>query len=165
MGTGTAAYHDKRFALTAALEQFNTAVYIDADSRISGRILLPTFPAGIAAHSETRWSIEQHLAVYGSWRKPAFEELAKRLFGDDDILNTAQWCPENLVAITKDGRESRFFEAWTEAAEFLQARNIYSGEGGVIGLAAAFAGWEINFDVLKPLVTVLHHEAGGPKAS
>jgi hypothetical protein len=165
LGTGTAAYHDKRFALKAALEGFDTAVYVDADSRISGRVLLRAFPSGIAVHSETRWSIEQHLAAYGSWRKPVFTELAEHLFGDNAVLSVAHWCPENVVAITKDGRESRFFEAWTEAAEFLQGRNVYSGEGGVIGLAAAYAGWEVNFDSLHPLVSVILHEAGGPKAA
>lgn len=165
LGTGTAAYHDKRFALQAALEEFDTAVYVDADSRINGRVLLPTFPSGIAVHSETRWNVAQHLAVYGSWRKPAFTELAEHLFGDKAVLSAAPWCPENVIALTKDGRESRFFEAWTEAAEFLQARNVYSGEGGVIGLAAAYAGWEVNFNALQPLVSAIQHEAGGPKAA
>jgi hypothetical protein len=75
----------------------------------------------------------------------------------------AKWCPENVIAITKDGRESLFFQAWTEAAEFLQSRDVYSGEGGVIGLAATYAGWEVNFDALQPLVSAIHHEAGGPK--
>ena len=165
LGTGTAAYHDKRFALRAALEEFDTAVYVDADSRITASIVLPMFPEGIAAHSETRWSIERHLTEYGSWRKPAFTELVEHLFGDPTGLSVAQWCPENVVAVTKDGRESRFFEAWTKAAEFLRERNVYSGEGGVIGLAAAYAGWEINFEALDPLVSVIQHEAGGPKAA
>ena len=163
MGTGTAAYHDKRFALVAALEAFDTAVYVDADSRINGHVLLPQFPSGIAVCSDTRWNIGEHLAVYGSWRKPLFAELAKNLFGNDAILSVAKWCPENVIAITKDGRESLFFQAWTEAAEFLQSRDVYSGEGGVIGLAAAYAEWEVDFDALQPLVSAIHHEAGGPK--
>jgi hypothetical protein len=163
MGTGTAAYHDKRFALRAALETSDTAVYLDADSRINRQVLLPEFPSGIAVWSETRWSIEQHLSVYGSWRKPVFAELAKNFFGNDAILSLAKWCPENVIAITKDGRESLFFQAWTEAAEFLQSRDVYSGEGGVIGLAAAYAQWEVNFDALTPLISAIQHEAGGPK--
>ncbi len=32
--TGAAAYHDKRFALKAALENFETAIFVDADSRL-----------------------------------------------------------------------------------------------------------------------------------
>ena len=109
MGTGTAAYHDKRFALQAALESFDTAVYIDADSRINVDVLLPEFSPGIAVWSETRWSIEQHLAVYGSWRKPLFVELGNHLVSNDAMLNVAKWCPENVIAISKDGRESLFF--------------------------------------------------------
>ena len=165
MGTATAAYHDKRFALQAALESFDTAVYVDADSRISNNVSLPEFAPGIAVCSETRWNIEQHLAAFGSWRKPLFAELAKRLFDDDGILKVAKWCPENVIAITKDGRESLFFQAWTEAADFLQSRDLYSGEGGVIGLAAAYAEWPVNFEALKPLVSAIHHEAGGPKTT
>lgn len=163
MGTGTAAYHDKRFALQAALEAFDTAVYVDADSRISGPISLPEFPPGITVCSETRWNIEQHFAAYGAWRRPVFAELAIHLFGDEAILNTAKWCPENLIAITKDGQESLFFKAWTEAAEFLQCRGVYSGEGGAIGLAAAYASWKVNFDAAQSLASAIQHEAGGPK--
>ena len=165
LGTGTAAYHDKRFALQAALEGFDTAVYVDADSRITDCLILPTFPKGIAVYSDLHWSVEQHLAVYGSWRQPVFAELAQHLFGGDAILDVASWCPESLIAITKNGRESLFFEAWAEGAEFLQARDVYSGEGGVIGLAAAYAGWEVDFDVLRPLASIIQHEAGGPKTT
>jgi len=165
LGTGTAAYHDKRFALQVALEGFDTAVYVDADSRITDRLILPIFPKGIAVYSDVRLSVEQHLEVYGSWRQTVFAELAQHLFGGDAILDVASWCPESLMAITKNGRESLFFEAWAEGAEFLQARDVYSGEGGVIGLAAAYADWEVNFDVLRPLASIIQHEAGGPKAT
>ena len=34
-GRGRPAYHDKRFALQAALEEFETAIFVDADTRIS----------------------------------------------------------------------------------------------------------------------------------
>src|SRR5690242_13117530 len=33
-GRGRPAYHDKRFVLQAALEEFATAIFVDADSRI-----------------------------------------------------------------------------------------------------------------------------------
>src|SRR5437660_12179116 len=47
-GRGAAAYHDKRFALLAALEDFDTAIYVDADSRISSLPSLGAFPSGLA---------------------------------------------------------------------------------------------------------------------
>jgi hypothetical protein len=65
--------------------------------------------------------------------------------------------------VTKDGRESRFFEAWSVGADFLQSRGVYSGEGGVIGLAAAYAGWNANYDALTKIAASIEHEGGGPK--
>jgi hypothetical protein len=94
---------------------------------------------------------------------PTFGELAQHLTGDVDILQTARWCQETLVAVTKDGRESRFFAAWALGADFLQARGIYSGEGGVIGLAAAYAGWTVDYEALTGIAASIQHEGGGPK--
>ncbi|HEU4391105.1 MAG TPA: hypothetical protein VFV34_25120, partial [Blastocatellia bacterium] len=72
---------------------------------------------------------------------------------------------ETLIAVTRDGRESRFFQAWSRAAEFLQARGVYSGEGGVIGLAAACAEWSVDYEVLAALDRAILHEGGGPKSA
>jgi hypothetical protein len=162
-GRGAAAYHDKRFALLAALEGFDTAIYVDADSRIAGLPPLGDFPSGLAVLPVVRKSIAEHLDTCGSWRLPAFVELARELTGDAEVLRTAQWCHETLVAVTGDGRESRFFTAWSFAADFLQARGVYSGEGGVIGLAAAYAGWAVDFEALASLDASIRHEGGGPK--
>ena len=65
--------------------------------------------------------------------------------------------------MTRDGRESQFFEAWSRAADFMQSRGVYSGEGGVIGLAAAIAGWTVDYDTLPALAHAFEHEGGGPK--
>ena len=163
-GRGAAAYHDKRFALLAALQDFDTAIYVDADSRITALPPLGNFPSGrLSVLPVVRKTIAEHLETCGSWRLPAFEELARQLTGDVDILRTARWCHETLIAVTRDGRESRFFEAWSFAADFLQTRGVYSGEGGVIGLAAASAGWSVDYDALTSLDASIQHEGGGPK--
>ena len=162
-GRGAAAYHDKRFALLAALEDFDTAIYVDADCRIADLPPPGVFPSGLAVLPVVRKSIAEHLDTCGSWRMPAFEDLAGHLTGDAGILQVAQWCHETLVAVTKDGRESRFFEAWSRAAHFLQARGVYSGEGGVIGLAAAYAGWNVDYEALTGIEASIQHEGGGPK--
>jgi hypothetical protein len=65
--------------------------------------------------------------------------------------------------VTKDGAEPEFFRAWDRAAAFLQARRVFSGEGGVMGLAAACAGWAVNYTVLARGMRVERHEGGGPK--
>jgi hypothetical protein len=162
-GRGAAAYHDKRFALLAALNGFDTALYVDADSRVTALPPLAVFPPGIAVMPVVRKSIAEHLDIAGSWRRPFFAELAARLTGNADILRVARWCHEALLAVTKDGRESRFFAAWSLGAELLQSRGVYSGEGGVIGLAAAYAGWNVDFDALTDLAASIEHEGGGPK--
>jgi hypothetical protein len=162
---GTAAYHDKRFALSAALQDFDTAVYVDADSRIDTLPPLGSFPPGLAVLPVVQRTIAEHLDCVGSWRLPFFEELARDLTGDTAILQIARWCHESLIAVTRDGREARFFEAWSRGAALLQSRGVYSGEGGVIGLAVAFAGWRVNYDALTKLDAAMKHEGGGPKES
>jgi hypothetical protein len=162
-GRGAAAYHDKRFALLAALHDFDTAIYVDADSRITALPPLGNFASGIAVIPVVRKSIAEHLDTCGPWRMPVFVELARHLTGDADTLLTARWCHEALIAVTRDGREARFFAAWSLAADFLHARGVYSGEGGVIGLAAAYAGWSVDYDALTDIAASIEHEGGGPK--
>jgi hypothetical protein len=160
---GAAAYHDKRFALQAALRDFGTAVYLDADTRIAGVPPVATYPSGLSVTTVVRRSVAEHLDACGTWRASAFRDLANELTGGLEVLRTARWCHEACFAVTKDGREDRFFSAWDKAAGFLQRREVFSGEGGVIGLAAACAGWSVNYEAIEPLAAVLKHEGGGPK--
>lgn len=162
-GRGDAAYHDKRFALSSTLENFDTAIFIDADSRINALPTPGNFPAGITALPVVNESVAEHLETWGTWRQPVFAELARFLNGDSDALLEARWCHEAVLAITGDGRESNFFEAWSLAADFLQSRGVYSGEGGVIGLAALRAGWNVDYEALNEIGAAVRHEGGGPK--
>lgn len=162
-GRGAAAYHDKRFALLAALEEFDTAIYLDADSRIIKLPTLSILPADLAVLPVVRKSVAEHLATCGSWRLPVFEGLARQLTGDVEILRRARWCHETLIAVTRGKSTSDFFEAWSIGADFLQTRGVYSGEGGVIGVAAEHVGWNIDYDTLKRLAALIQHEGGGPK--
>ena len=162
-GNGAAAYHDKRFALQAALRHYDTAIFLDADSRVDAVPTIDIFPSGLAVVPVVRESIAVHLETCGPWRLPAFVELARYLMGDPDVLQAAAWCHETCYAVTKDGMEDRFFWAWERGASFLQRHGVYSGEGGVMGLAAAYAGWTADYETLGPLVTVIQHEGGGPK--
>lgn len=160
---GAAAYHDKRFALQYALERYDTAIYLDADSRITGIPALGEFPPGISVLPLVRKSIAEHLETAGSWRLPAFVALAEHLTGNADILHTARWCHEACIAVTRDDRKADFFGTWGHAAEFMQVRSVFSGEGGVLGLAAASAGWTVDFDAVVGIGSLVQHEGGGPK--
>src|ERR1700752_802708 len=162
-GRGAAAYHDKRFALLTALEEFDTAIYVDADSRIVKLPVPSALPTRLAVLPVVRKSVAEHLATCGSWRLPFFEGLARQLTGDVEILRRARWCHETLVAVTRGKSTSDFFAAWTMGAEFLQVRGVYSGEGGVIGIAAAHVGWNVDYNTLKRFGDSIQHEGGGPK--
>ena len=162
-GRGQLAYHDKRFALQAALKEFETAIFVDADTRVSSIPKLPFFRPGIAVVKGVDASIAEHLSRWGSHRRPTFEQLGVELNGDVEVIKTARWCSEALFAITKDGHEGRFFEAWGRGAEFMQREGHVSGEGGVIGLAALYAGWSVDYTTLGKLARSMRHEGGGPK--
>jgi hypothetical protein len=162
---GAAAYHDKRFALMAALEDFDTAVFLDADSRLDSPLPIDVFPSGLAVVPVVVKSIAAHLETCGPWRLPAFEALARHLIGDAAALHAARWCHETCIAVTRDGNEARFFRAWDRGARFLQRRGVHSGEGGVLGLAAACAGWSVDYEALVRLVPLVRHEGGGPKTT
>lgn len=162
-GRGGPAYHDKRFAIQAALQKFDTAIFMDADTRLTALPKLPTFRAGIAVVKEGEANIAEHLSRWGQHRRPAFEQLAIELTGDVANLKAARWCSEALLAVTKDGSENKFLAAWARGAEFLETRGMFSGEGGVIGLAALYAGWTVDYKALKKFAAVRRHEGGGPK--
>lgn len=162
-GRGSAAYHDKRFVVQAALQDFDTAIFLDADSRIDALPPIGVLPSGLAVAPFVRANIAAHLEEYGPWRRPLFEELARSLTGDPAVLHAAGWCHETCYAVTRDGNEQRFFSAWERGAAFFLSQGVYSGEGGVMGLAAACAGWTIDYDALVPLYSSIRHEGGGPK--
>jgi hypothetical protein len=44
----------------------------------------------------------------------------------------------------------------------MQRRGMYSGEGGVMGLAAAYAGWTLDFETLAATAACIRHQGGGP---
>src|SRR5215211_120654 len=93
-GTGRPAYHDKRFVLAAALEEFETAIFVDADTRMKSRPRFPRLRPGISVVKTLRASIDEHLTRYGAERRPAFEQLTVHLGGDVGMLKTARWCDE-----------------------------------------------------------------------
>jgi hypothetical protein len=150
--------------LEEALKEFETAIFVDADTRFRTRPRLPQFRPGIVITKVLQTSIADHLTRWGTERRPVFEQLAVHLGGDVETLKTAQWCSEALFAVTKDGNEDKFLEAWHRAAEFLHSKGMYSGEGGAIGLAADCAGWTVDYDTLDELAATTRHEDSGPKS-
>ena len=120
-------------------------------------------PTCVAVLPVVRKSVAEHLATCGTWRLPVFEELARQLAGDVEILRRARWCHETLIGLTRGDSTTDFFDTWSRGADFLESRGVYSGEGGVIGVAAAHAGMNVDFDSLNSLASSIQHEGGGPK--
>ena len=75
---GAAAYHDKRFAIEAALRDLETTIFLDTDTRILGEVSPFTdFLPGLAVTKLVRKTVAEHLETSGSWRLPVFERLAQ----------------------------------------------------------------------------------------
>lgn len=163
---GQEAYHDKRFVIARALRDYDTALFLDADMRLAARPIVGTFRPGLTILPGEVRSISAHLSIHGSYRRPFFVELARQLGGNDSVLDAALWVPEWCYAVTRDdGRERRFLETWGQAAGFMQANAVFSGEGGVMGLCAAMVGWTVDRMGLSQVAPLIRHEASGPKGS
>ncbi|MDX2100502.1 MAG: hypothetical protein SFW36_22220 [Leptolyngbyaceae cyanobacterium bins.59] len=140
---GVFCYHDKRFVLEKALQQFKTAIQIDADTRIIGplpEVIEPT-PGLAAVHIE---KIIGHSEKYNPERLGYFYKLATKLQVD---LDAVSYIGEALFALSNNGDKTlEFFRQWGFLADYFELNGIYGGEGNALGLAAAKAGLEI----LKP---------------
>ncbi len=136
-------YHDKRFVLMAALDRFESCLFVDADVRVLGPLpeqmgfmfgIVARYGCGIIKHS-----------AEGKVR-PAFkliQSVAQVLRLD---LTEVLWFHEFMFMITRQqGKEKDFFLAWEAIAHYFQSQGIHDGEGSVMGLAAAHSGFDIHF--------------------
>ena len=162
-----AAYHDKRFALIAARKRHRTAVFLDADARLQGAVRAEefNFRPGLGTTPVVQQSIHQHLQECGSWRLPHLEALADHLSLAEGALDRAFFCKETILSFTEHPAEEQFFALWGKAADFMQKRGIFTGEGGVIGLAAIASGVDVDFESLAKLACLVEHEGGGAKVA
>ncbi len=86
-GRAAAAYHEAVRA-PPALEDFDTALYVDADSRFTAAPRLGVFPPGLAVLQVVRASVAEHLETWRASRKPSFVEFARHLTGNANIFPT-----------------------------------------------------------------------------
>ena len=145
---GAAAYHDKRFAIRAALE---TSTPRSSSMPTRASTPLPpvgAFPPGLAVLPVVRSSIAEHLETCGPWRLPAFAELARELMGDPDALRRGALVPRDVLRRDQGWTRSAVLRRLGAWRRFHAAPGVYSGEGGVMGLAALCAGWTADYDAL-----------------
>lgn len=146
-------FHDKRLVLEQTLRQFETAILVDADSRLTDPLptaidWLPGLTSGntnaILAHGANRKDLSlQRILAYGA------TDLGV-------TLDEAYFVHESLLVVRRDrDRELEFLQRWGRLARYLELRGVYAGEGNAIGLAAAAVGWcpqRQGWDALKGAV-------------
>lgn len=155
-------YHDKRFVIAKALSLFNTCIFVDADIRILDKLpseikWLPGITAvsctSIVKHNQAYINSVDH--VYQPKRHKDIEilkKLAKKLNLDLED-NNIQFVMEMLFAITKqDGREIEFLKHWDNIALYCELNGFYGAEGYAIGMAAAKAGLQVQWDAMQGIV-------------
>lgn len=134
-------YNDKRFVIERALQQFKTVIQIDADTQITGP--LPTTidqTPGIAGSYLA--NMVKHSEKYNPARLGYLNKLARKLNQDPDSMT---FVGEALFAITAEGMQAKeFIHQWDLQARYFELNGLHSGEGNIIGLAAAKAGLPIT---------------------
>jgi hypothetical protein len=134
-------YHDKRFVMQSALSQFDTALQIDADTKIIDRI-----PESIQASEGISAihiaDITTHTEAYAPERLPHFHKLAEKL---DIDLNQVKFIGESLFAVSASSDKAEaFINQWSLIARYLELHGIHAGEGNAIGMAAAKVGLSVS---------------------
>ncbi len=134
-------YHDKRFVIARALQQFKVVIQIDADTQLMGPLpdsidqspgISGSYLANMVAHSEK----------YNPVRLGHLRKLAHKLDLDPQGIT---FVGEALFAISaSDEQASEFFYQWDRLARYLELNGLHSGEGNAIGLAAAKANLTIT---------------------
>ena len=134
-------YNDKRFVIEKALQQFKTVIQIDADTQIVGTLPQAIAPSPGIAGSYLANMVE-HSQKYNPTRLSHLNRLARKVRQHPE---DASFVGEALFAITAEGQQAKaFIQQWDSMARYLELRGVHSGEGNIIGLAAAAAGLDIT---------------------
>jgi hypothetical protein len=147
-------FNDKRFVLEKALEYFKAAAHADADTRIFSTVPahLHWQPGITAGHQE---NLVEHVQKYTPERLSLLNRVAGKL---GIAIANATYIGESLYIVARDGgKEKEFFEEWGRIAHFLEMNRIHSGDGNLMGLAAAKVGWTIATEGWELLNQVRQH--------
>lgn len=134
-------YHDKRFVFLEALSRFDTAIFIDADTRIIAELpeAIDSTPGVIGAFNEP---LIPHVQKYTPERLDRLAKIATKLNLD---LADGVFVGEALIIISRhQGQEQEFLHWWGRIGTYLELRGIYAGSGNIIGLAALKTGLTIS---------------------
>jgi hypothetical protein len=133
-------YNDKRFVLEKGLLQFNRAIFLDADTRINNQLpeIIQCSPGINGCHK----NILEHIQKYRPKNINYIQKVAAKF---NINLDTVNWIGESLFIVTQDnGKEQEFLATWGKIASYLELKGMHSGEGNIMGLAAAKVGWTVE---------------------
>ncbi len=147
-------YNDKRFALKKALELFRVTIFVDADTRITGKVPEREWMSGITCKGFI--SILEHPPNQSlPGRKEAIHKLVKKL---ELPLKQVSFVQENLFVIARDnGKEIQFIQEWGKIGRFFEVQKVKTKDGNPIGLATAKVGWNIRSDGWQELAQIMEH--------
>ncbi len=134
-------FNDKRLVIAQALSNFNAAIFLDADTRILGKISddIKWMPGITTGHCE---NLLEHVRKYSPERLEVLKKIGLKL---NLAIEKTNYIGESLFVVARDqGREREFFKHWEMIGRYLELKGIHAGEGNTIGLAAAKVGWNIN---------------------
>lgn len=148
-------YHDKRFVFEAAFQQFDSCLFVDADSRLVDTINfeeLLSVDAFIVAPIVEPLVEKLELEVFVrksrfNFNNPLrkrriFEKLSKLMRVD---ISEVAFIQESIFLINKKKcNYGDFLSAWNYCALFTTARLFEFSEGSSIGLSAAYVGANIS---------------------
>lgn len=147
-------YNDKSLIMEIALSKFNTAIYIDADTRILSPLPddLNWNPGITVGHCE---NLIDHVTKYTPERLEHIQKVASNLHIP---LESTSYLGESLFIVTRDGgNEIEYFKYWTMIGRYLELNGIHSGEGNAMGLAAKKVGWTISKDGWQEIRSATQH--------
>lgn len=144
---GVMPYHDKRFALQKALRLFETAIWIDCNSRIYDNIPSMSFEPGLTMLTGwdfQKWSQEILPKIRHQNSKKLFSKIIRKF--DLEETSAISVINEMLFAVKKDGFSIKdFIEKWDFCSKYLELRGLFVAEGASIGIAAKAVNMPIHF--------------------
>jgi hypothetical protein len=147
-------YNDKLAVIKKALDQYSTAVFVDADVRILAPVHLSpeVFKPGLRTFLIRTWAWMRETSDTSpegpEWQKNDLRMMAI-LVKEFSLPNDGSDIPyvvEFLFAITKGGRldVEAYLRKWNQLAEFCERRRLFIHLGLSMGLAARLTGFPVE---------------------
>lgn len=137
-------FNDKRKVLAKALQDFTTAIFVDADSRIVDYFPEQLdFPPGIVVDRDTERSFAESMKMYCSENDGRIVEKFLKKMNVEIDLNQTPFPMQSIFVVTrKSGEEKDFLRYWDLCATYLEISRFQNvSDGYTLGLALALAKW------------------------